>query len=385
LILAGLRWHLILSRWAWVAIVLAPVVDVATLLLLRARRRLSFGASCAAGLVAGIGAHVYLAAWVAGLALFGFALWPSSSQLRRRDRAMLAVAFLSGFLAAVTPLFMLREGRKVPYFARAGVTNVLLDLQRNKSFFPSLQVVADSFTAPWLTPDPVPRHDLPHRSRLGWILGIPIAACFSRVMLCPREELSGLVVLHSSAALAASFAWGPAGHPNGFRFGYMTTIAAVAAAAGTLILVRLASPQYVRAAALLAVGLLAFSGVLAARDALFRWSSSRETFDAFFGQDTLLGRAAARWESYGTVSIEPRLGRSDMTIDLVRRYRLIPHSSPGEIDAPGVMPSASRDSRFFRVGSPRAFTAEGERVVERVRDGWGRDWAVVIGRLRPPS
>src|SRR5262249_29436842 len=37
LILAGLRWHLILSRWAWVMIVLAPIVDIATLLAIRAR------------------------------------------------------------------------------------------------------------------------------------------------------------------------------------------------------------------------------------------------------------------------------------------------------------------------------------------------------------
>ena len=39
LILAGLRWSLIESRWGWNTIVLAPVLDVAAILLLRAIRR----------------------------------------------------------------------------------------------------------------------------------------------------------------------------------------------------------------------------------------------------------------------------------------------------------------------------------------------------------
>ena len=385
LVLAGLRWHLILSRWAWNAIVLVPFVDVATLLLLRARRRNGLGAACAAGLVAGLAAHIYLAAWVAGLALLAFALWPSSTAPARRDRAVLAGAFLGGFLVAVAPLFVLREGRKAPYFARAGVTNVLLDLRRHKPFFPSIAVLADSFVAPWLIPDPAARHDLPGQSRVGWILGIPIAACFVRSLVCPREELSGLVLLHSGAALVASFAWGPAGHPNGFRFGYLTTIAAVAASAGTLALVRVASPRYLRAAALSAVGLLSLSGVLGARDAILRWADSRETFDAFSGQDTLLGRAAARWDGYGVVSIEPRLGRSDLTIDVVRRYRLTPRSGRGEIGAPDAMAPPVRASRVFRLRGPREEPVGDERVVERVRDEWGRDWAIVTGRSRPPA
>lgn len=60
LVLAGLRWHLILSRWAWVLIFVAPILDLATLAALRARRKGSRTAAAVSGAVAGIGAHVYL-------------------------------------------------------------------------------------------------------------------------------------------------------------------------------------------------------------------------------------------------------------------------------------------------------------------------------------
>ena len=53
LVLAGLRWHLILSRWAFNMILLAPLVDLATLALLWARRRRSPPLALAAGAVGG--------------------------------------------------------------------------------------------------------------------------------------------------------------------------------------------------------------------------------------------------------------------------------------------------------------------------------------------
>ncbi len=76
LVLAGLRWHLIMSRWAFVMILLAPIVDLATLALLAARRRRSLPLAFAGGIVGGVGAHVYLSAWPVGAALALFALWP---------------------------------------------------------------------------------------------------------------------------------------------------------------------------------------------------------------------------------------------------------------------------------------------------------------------
>ncbi|MEP7132896.1 MAG: glycosyltransferase family 39 protein, partial [Acidobacteriota bacterium] len=76
LALAGLRWSLILSRWGYVAIVLVPLADAAALALLHAKRRRSAAAALVAGAILGVGAHVYLAAWIVLAALVLFALWP---------------------------------------------------------------------------------------------------------------------------------------------------------------------------------------------------------------------------------------------------------------------------------------------------------------------
>jgi hypothetical protein len=110
---------------------------------------------------------------------------------------------------------------------------------------------------------------------------------------------------------------------------------------------------------------------MGARDALAGWAERRETFDGFHGQDTLIGRAAARWEEHGDVVVQPRLGHSDIVIAAVRRYRL------------GVSPSATRlpeAARRFRIVDGHAPLEQGEQVVERIGDGWGRPWAVVLGR-----
>jgi hypothetical protein len=120
------------------------------------------------------------------------------------------------------------------------------------------------------------------------------------------------------------------------------------------------------------VGLAAAASALGARDALVTWAEGRPAFDAFGGQDTLLGRAAARWSRYGRVAMEPGLGHYALTVEGVWRYRL----DPAIPDEP---PAARGRDRAFRVaapGSPRA----GERLVERVTDAWGREWAWVYGR-----
>ena len=124
LVLAGLRWHLILSRWAWVMIVLAPVVDVATLLLLRARKRRTVSLALLSGAVAGLGAHVYLSAWIAAVALAGLAVWPGEPPLSRAARGRIALAFLAGFALVAAPLFLFQEGRAAPYFARTSDHNI---------------------------------------------------------------------------------------------------------------------------------------------------------------------------------------------------------------------------------------------------------------------
>jgi hypothetical protein len=373
MVLAGLRWHLILSRWAWVMIFLAPVVDVATLLLIRARRRGNLPLAAAAGLVAGLGCHVYLAAWVAGAALLGFSFWPVSARpVSRAVHGRLALLFVAGFGFAVAPLFWLREGRIGSYFARASDHNLLREIRRTHSALPGLSAAADGLTGPWITADPSTRNDLPDKSRLGWIIGIPVLVALVHALLTPGRELSGFLLLHSGAAMAATIAGGEALNPNGARFAYLTSVTAVAASAGILLLLALAPVAHRRLATIAAMGLVAVSGTLGARDALVRWPQARETFAGFFGQDTLLGRSMARWESYGNVEIAPGLSHSAVEVEAIRRYRLDPD---GSLYAHPVR----EGERSFRIIAPRGAAKPGERLVERISDPWGVPWGVVLG------
>jgi hypothetical protein len=371
LALAGMRWALILSRWAWNMIVLAPLVDVATLLLVSARRRGRPALAAAAGLVAGVGAHVYLSAWPAAAALLLFAAWPSPVGGELRARLLRACAFAGAFALAAAPLFLLREGRSARYFARTADHNVRLEMARTGSTMPPVAAAADTLAAPWFLPDPTARHDLPGRSRLGWLLGIPVALSVGRALLKPREPLSALLLAHALAVLAAVVAGGQADHPNGARFAYLTSVAAVAAAAGWLWIIARARPDRRRAAACAAIGALAVGGALSARDALVRWPADRATFDGFHGQDTLIGRAAARWDVFGDVRIAPGLGRSALAIEAVRAYRLDPDDEKAARPSPG-------PRLRVRIAAAASAPTAGERVVERVRDAFGREWARVF-------
>ncbi len=351
-------------------IVLAPIVDVATLLLLRARGRGRAPAALAAGAVAGIGAHVYLSAWPAAAALLLFALWPARPEETRRARAVRAGVFLLGFAACAAPLFLLREGRTTPYFARTADHNVVLEMRRERSVLPPVFAAADALSSPWFLADPSPRHDLPGRRRLGWLYGVPVAIALGRALLRPGEPLSGLLLAHAAAFLAAVVAGGQADNPNGSRFGYLTTVAAVAVAAGVLWLIARVSRANRRAAALAAVGAIAVSGVLSARDALLTWGADPRTFRGFHGEDTRIGRAAARWERYGAVDVEPGVGHSPIAIEAVRRYRLDP-----DLNADPPRPSAPLR---IRLAPPGTAAEDGERLVEQVEDPEGRVRAVVL-------
>jgi hypothetical protein len=243
-------------------------------------------------------------------------------------------------------------------------------MRRARSWRPPVEAVADALLSPWLLPDPTPRHDLPGRSRLGWLLGIPVALALGRALLRPGDALSGLLLAHAAAFLAAVAAGGQADNPNGSRFAYLSTLTAVAAAAGTLWILGRVPPRARHAAAMFAVGGLAVAGTLAARDALLRWPAHPETFRGFHAEDTLLGRAAARWDRYGPVEMEERLGHSPLAFGAVRRYGLDPHRS----EVPG--PARLR----VRIAGPDAARDPNERLVERVVDPWGRVWAVVLAR-----
>jgi hypothetical protein len=376
LVMAGLRWSLLMSRWAWNAIVLAPVLDIAALLLLRSRRRESLVLALAAGVVAGAAAHIYLAAWIGAGALLLLAAWPLGGAAPRRPRVAPALLFAAGFALAAAPIFLFREGRTAPYFARASDHSVLAEIRYTHSPLPAFAAAADSLAAPWFKSDPYAHHDLPGRTRLGWILGLPVALALARSLLRPGEEASAYLLSQAGAALAASVAGGHAGVPNGYRFCYLAESVAVATAAGVLFLLGLVPAPRRRIAAIVAVGLLSVSGVLGVRDAILVWPQRRETFDGFHGQDTLIARAALAWERYGSVAISPGLGHSPITIEGIRRYRLEPYPLQA-------VSAAGRDSRSFRIESPTTPPLEGERPVARLKDAWGREWALVLGRRIP--
>ena len=375
LVLAGLRWHLILSLTGWQSVLLAPLLDVAALLLLRARRRASALAAAVGGIAAGLGAHLYLSAWVGGAGLLLFAAWPTEGGELVRRRLGRAALFAAGFALAAAPLFLLREGRRISYFGRASRHSVVREMEIAGSPLPLLAAGADGLVSPWLLPDPEGRHDLHGARRLPWIVGVPLAVALGRALLSARKDLSALLLAQAAAALAGAVASGQAGHPNGFRFGYLTTLTAVAAAAGTLAILGLAPPGARRNAAVCAVGLLILAGAQGFVEAAVLWPRHRATFDSFHGEDTLLGRTAARWESQGEVRVTPGLGRNDRTIETVRRGRL------SLAPLPAAVPGAGRS---FRIEAPGARPERQERVVERVRDGWGREWAVVLGQRGRP-
>ena len=371
LVLAGLRWHLLMSRWGWNAIVLAPIADLAALLLLSARRRKSAGLAALAGAVAGIGAHVYLAAWIVAVGLVLLAAWPREGTVGFRPSIARPLLFAAGFALAAAPLFLLREGREAPYFARPVDHSAAAEMRYARSAMPLFAAAADSLVAPWLKEDPYRNHDLPGKSRLGWILGPPVALVLARSLLRPREPLSAYLLCQGCAAFAASVAGGHAGVPNGYRFAYLSDVAAVAAAGGVLCILGLLPASSRHTAAIAAVGFLAVSGALSARDVLMDWPARRDTFDAFHGQDTLLARTALRWERYGRVEISPGLGHSPLTIRAVRNHRL---------DAGDHGDGGAAGNLLVRIEPAGAIPETGERVVERVRDAWGRDWARVLAR-----
>jgi hypothetical protein len=374
MLLAGLRWSLIVSRWGWVMVLLAPIADLAALAALRARRRGSLGAALAAGVAAGVATHVYLAAWIVGPALLVFLLWPGG----RRDRFATAGSFALAFGLLALPIFFLREGRAAPYFVRTE-HNVLREAGRAKSLLPLLASASDALAAPWILEDPEGRNDLAGRHRLPLVAAVPLALAFWRAAANPLEDLSALLFAHAGAATAAFVAWGSQLSPNGSRFAYLTTLSAVGAAAGILWLVGFVAAPRRSMAALACLGAIAVAGVFGARD-LGRWDRARATFDSFGGESTTVAQAALRWDRYGIVQLEKDLAVSGPTVEAIRRFAVVP--APEKSRAIGSGPGTRE--RLVRVAPAGALPLPGERVVERVRDGWGRPWAVVLARRAGP-
>jgi hypothetical protein len=371
-ILAGLRWNLIVSQWGWNAVLVTPLLDLAALSMLSARRRQKAVLALLAGVIAGLGTHVHLVAWIAAAGLGLWALWPSM-RAKISQRVLLAVACAGGFVMATIPV--LRDDPFGHYFSRIeGRTRPLAKVRIEDRVWWNLETAHAAITGPWWTPDLVSRHDLPGHSRLGWLVGAALAAAFLKAILAPRHELSAYLLTSAAAALLSTMAWGRGGTPNSYRYSYLATTTAVAAAAGALWLLSAIPWQRRRAASYAVMGGFAICGAIGSRDALIVWPEHPATFVGFGGQDTLVGQAVARWEPYGTVVIDPALSGNRIVIDNVRAFRLGAH---GGENGP-VKPLALS----LRVVPPGVRPGSSERVVERVTDPWGREWGSVLATVR---
>ena len=368
-ILAGLRWSLIVSQWGWSTVFVTPILDLAALSMLAARRRRSVILALLAGAIAGVGAHVHLVAWIAAAGLGLWTLWPSA-RWRSVRRVPLAAAFAGGFLIAALPL--LGDDPFGHYFSRIdGRSRALARAPIESLVWWNAETAHAAMTGPWWTPDPVTRHDLPGRSRLGWLVGAALAAAFLKAILAPRDELSAYLLTSAAAALLSTLAWGRGGTPNSYRYSYLATTTAVAASGGVLWLLSAVPWHRRRAAAYAVMGGFAISGALGSRDALVVWPEHPATFAGFGGRDTLVGQAAARWDPYGSVKIDPSIVGDPAVIDNVRAFRL--NADAGSENGPARPLALS-----VRIVPTGVHPAATERLVERITDPWGRDWGSVL-------
>ena len=58
------------------------------------------------------------------------------------------------------------------------------------------------------------------------------------------------------------------------------------------------------------------------------------------------------------------------------------HSVEGPVPEPQPAPSSGAPRHGFRIGAPDAASDSG-RIVERIRDVWGRGWGVVVAERQP--
>jgi hypothetical protein len=366
-VLAGLYWGLVMSRLGWVALVISPIISLATLLLLHAREGPRPILSFFAGALMGIGAHVYLAAWVGAAGLLAVAFWPPdpSVSATRRSRLVLPGFFVFGLLLAASPLFLFRAGRTTPYFVRTRHQNLIAEVRYTRSPLPAFEAAADGISAPWLISS---ARGWPENVQLGLVFRALLAITFLRALARPRDELSMILLAHAGAALAATVVGGHRGVPNGFRFAYLSEATAVAIAGGALWILVLVRRADRRLLAMAMIGLLGVGSLLKARDFFLHFTvrSGRDPSS----EATLVGRAAARWEHYGSVVIDPRLIRFKGMAATIRQYRLDPENPTG------TGPAAA--FRRFRIVRPGTDPGQDERALEVVR---GPDWtcAVVFG------
>ena len=327
LALAGLRWHLIMSSWGWVAICVTPVLDLAAWFLVRGRVKRSGPLTIAAGVLAGIGGHIYLAGWVGFGALLLFRLWPVDDGETRRRRHPMRRSSRWRSSDRCSRSSSLRAKARPRTSPASGVTTSCGSSAFASRCFPFSRRLPEELGAPWFVPEPQGWADLPGRNRLGLVLGVLVAVAFARSFSRPRDAFSVFLLAQDGVfALATSVAQGTCGSPNGYRFVYLTSATAIAVAGGAIAVVSVLPQRGRRAGAMAISGLIAISGAFGARDALVLWPVSRFRFEGFRAGETLLAEAAERWRAYGTVTVEI-MGES-RTVSSLSNHRVFSGPAP---------------------------------------------------------
>ena len=370
LVLAGLRWSLIISRWGWNMIVLAPLLDVATLVALRARRRGRPGGAVLAGALAGSGRpRLPLGLDRGGRARAGAALAVGSSIASLASRCIVCRRLRPDGPAALPlsrgPTGVVPRPGGQPQHASGNAPDALAPSARARDANRAARAVGAAGSQPPHRPRGAPAPSRPARGpardRLSAGRRAPARRPL-RLVVGARRHGPAREPRVGRAALAQRIPVRVPDDGHGGRRRLRPSLVArppaAAVAAGGGAARRRRPLHFVRA----------FD-----RGARAVGSAARHVRrDGRSAHDGGLGRRALGALRAGAAGGEPALrnahGRHDPAV---------PDSS-----APGGRGRSARRraDRVFRICRPEAPPRDGERVVERVRDAWGKDWAVVFGR-----
>jgi hypothetical protein len=225
------------SRWGYITVAMTALVLGATFAALRALRTSSPAWGAAAGLLAGLSLHTYVAAWgpVALLALAG--LWAAVTLPRMRPAVLVALAagtlaflpFAPGYLAhrgnvggRTRDIGLWTPSRDVSLPVREGPAAVPVALLHNATFYASLFAGVE---------DPTPRHGLPGGPALPWVVGaaglLGAAASLRRAGSDPAHALLAAVAV---GGLLPGLLSRAEGMPNTVRAGVFVAVVFVWAA-----------------------------------------------------------------------------------------------------------------------------------------------------------
>lgn len=230
-------WPLVTSRWGYITVAMTALVLGATFAALRALGAASPAWGAAAGFLAGLSLHTYVAAWgaVACLALAG--AWAAVSLPRMRPAVLVAFAagtlaflpFVPGYLAhrdnvggRTRDIGLWTPSRDVSLPVREGPAALPVALLHNAYFYAGVFAGAE---------DPTPRHGLHGGPTLPWVVGaaglLGAAASLRRAGSDPAHALLAAVAF---GGLLPGLLSRAEGMPNTVRAGVFVAVVFVWAA-----------------------------------------------------------------------------------------------------------------------------------------------------------